>query len=44
MTKINDYSGHLIVGFENGKVGKITASSYRTEFNRKKLKNAFSDE
>ncbi|MDD3773202.1 MAG: AAA domain-containing protein, partial [Weeksellaceae bacterium] len=44
MTKINDYSGHLIVGFENGKVGKITISSYRTEFNRKKLKNAFSDE
>jgi DNA gyrase subunit A len=44
MTKSNDYSGYLIVGFENGKVGKITISSYRTEFNRKKLKNAFSDE
>jgi DNA gyrase subunit A len=44
MIKINDYSGHLIVAFENGKVGKITLSSYRTEFNRKKLKNAFNDE
>lgn len=44
MTKSNDYSGYLIVGFENGKVGKITISSYRTEFNRKKLKNAFNDE
>lgn len=44
MTKSNNYSGYFIVCFENGKVGKIMLSSYRTEFNRKKLKNAFNDE
>lgn len=39
-----DYSGYLILGFENGKVGKITMGSYRNEFNKKKLKNAFNNE
>jgi DNA gyrase subunit A len=32
------------VAFENGKIGKITMSSFQTEYARKKLKNAFSDE
>lgn len=44
MTVTKDYSGYLIVAFKNGKVGKITMKSYQTEFNRKKLKNAFNNE
>jgi DNA gyrase/topoisomerase IV subunit A len=38
------YTGFLIVAFENGKVGKIPMTSYKTEYRRKKLRNAFSDE
>jgi hypothetical protein len=44
ITGTNDYSGYLIVAFENGKVAKIPVKSYQTEYNRKKLKNAFNDE
>ena len=44
ITGTRNYSGYLIVCFENGKVGKITMESYKTEFNRKKLKNAYNDE
>jgi len=36
------YNGFLIVAFENGKVGKISMESYKTEYARKKLRNAFS--
>jgi very-short-patch-repair endonuclease len=43
-TGTNNYSGYLLVAFENGKAGKIFFSSYQTEQNRKKLKNAFSGE
>ncbi|MFC2114658.1 hypothetical protein ACFLRI_04855 [Bacteroidota bacterium] len=35
------YKGYLIVAFDNGKVGKISMDGFKTEFNRKKLKNAF---
>jgi len=38
------YNGFLIAAFENGKVAKISMKSYATEFNRKKLKNAFNTE
>lgn len=38
------YTGFLIVAFENGKVGKISMSSFKTEYKRKKLRNAFNDE
>jgi DNA gyrase/topoisomerase IV subunit A len=38
------FSGFLIAGFESGKVAKITMKSFVTEFNRKKLKNAFNTE
>jgi len=38
------YKGFLIVAFENGKIGKISMESFRTEYARKKLKNAFNDE
>ena len=44
VTGTKDYSEFLIVAFENGKIGKISADSYRTEFNRRKLINAFNDE
>lgn len=44
ITGIKKYFGYLIVAFENGKVGKIPLKSYETEFNRKKLKNAFNKE
>ncbi|TNF42025.1 MAG: hypothetical protein EP313_01735 [Bacteroidetes bacterium] len=38
------YKGFLIVGFENGKMGKISMKSYETEYARKKLKGAFNSE
>lgn len=38
------YLGYLIVAFENGKIGKISMKSYSTEYQRKKLKNAFNNE
>jgi len=44
ITGTKDYSEFLIVAFENGKVGKIRIDSYRTEFNRRKLRNAYNDE
>ncbi len=43
-TGTKNYSGYLIVAFQNGKAGKISMASYQTEHNRKKLKNAFNDE
>lgn len=44
MTGTSTYSGYLIVGFENGKVGKINFSSYETETKRKKLNSAYNNE
>jgi len=44
ITGTNNYSGFLIVAFQNGKVGKISMTSYYTEHNRKKLRNAFNNE
>jgi DNA gyrase subunit A len=38
------YKGFLIVAFENGKIGKIPMESYKTEYARKKLRNAFNGE
>jgi DNA gyrase subunit A len=38
------YKGFLIVAFENGKIGKISMNGYQTEFNRKKLKNAYNSD
>jgi DNA gyrase/topoisomerase IV subunit A len=43
-TGTKNYSGYLIVAFQNGKAGKISMTAFQTEHNRKKLKNAFSDE
>jgi len=44
ITGTKDYSGYLIVAFENGKVGKILMKNFETNFNRKKLMNAFNNE
>jgi len=38
------YKGFLIVAFENGKIGKISMESYKTEYTRKKLRSAFNCE
>lgn len=38
------YKGFLIVAFENGKIGKISMESYKTEYTRKKLRGAFNGE
>ncbi len=43
-TGTKNYSGYLIVAFQNGKAGKISMAGFQTEQNRKKLKNAFNDE
>lgn len=44
VTGDKNYSGFLIVAFENGKIGKVSMSSFKTEFKRKKLRNAFNGE
>ena len=44
LTGTKNYNGYLFVAFENGKAGKISLTSYQTEQNRKKLKNAYSNE
>lgn len=44
ITGDKNYKGFLIVAFENGKIGKIAMSSYSTEYQRKKLRNAFNNE
>jgi very-short-patch-repair endonuclease len=43
-TGTKNYSGYLIAAFQNGKAGKISMTSFQTEHNRKKLKNAFNEE
>ena len=44
LTGNKKYSGFLIAAFENGKIGKISMKGFQTEYNRKKLKNAFNSE
>ena len=38
-----DYSKHILLFFENGKVARIELSGYATKTNRKKLTGAYSD-
>lgn len=38
----DDYSGHLLFAYENGKLAKVPLLSYATKTNRKKLANAYS--
>lgn len=39
----DNYKGHMLFVFENGKAAKIELDSYATKTNRKKLANAYSD-
>ncbi|MCL2426515.1 MAG: DNA topoisomerase (ATP-hydrolyzing) subunit A [Oscillospiraceae bacterium] len=39
----NDYSGHIIFFFNNGKAARVELSGYMTKLNRKKLTGAYSD-
>lgn len=39
----NEYKGHFLFAFENGKMAKIPLASYETKTNRKKLVNSYSD-
>lgn len=43
MVLTTDYSGYIVVVFENGKVAKIDLNAYKTKTNRRKLVNAYSD-
>jgi len=36
-----DFAGHILFCYENGKMAKITLSSYQTKQNRRKLANAY---
>ncbi|MCF2446215.1 AAA domain-containing protein [Dyadobacter sp. CY345] len=44
VTGTHDYSGFLLVAFENGKSAKIAFDGYKTEQNRKRLRNAYNAE
>ena len=39
----DDYSGHIVFFFENGKAARIELSTYATKTNRKKLTGAYCD-
>ena len=39
----NDYSGHLLFFFENGKAARVELGAYQTQTRRKKLTGAYSD-
>jgi len=43
MVATEDYSGHMLFSFKNGKAAKIPLKSYATKSNRRKLINAYSD-
>ncbi len=43
MVCTEDYSGHILFSFHNGKSAKIPLASYATKTNRKKLANAYSN-
>ena len=43
MALTEDYAGHMLFLFENGKCAKVPMQSYATKQNRKKLINAYSD-
>lgn len=43
MVKPGDYSGDIMLFFENGKAARISLSAYATKTNRKRLTGAYSD-
>jgi len=44
MHATDNYSGHFLFAYENGKMAKIPVLSYATKTNRKKLANAYNTE
>ncbi|WP_317366965.1 DNA topoisomerase (ATP-hydrolyzing) subunit A [uncultured Tyzzerella sp.] len=42
-TITNDYKGHMLFVFENGKIAKVPLDAYQTKVNRRKLINAYND-
>ena len=40
----SQFEGHMMFGFENGKVARVPLEAYQTKTNRKKLVKAYSDE
>lgn len=44
MTATDDYKGHMLFFYKNGKCAKITLESYQTKTNRKQLANGYSNE
>ncbi len=42
MIVTKDYSGYLVMMFENGKAARVPINAYETKTNRKKLANAYS--
>ncbi|KAB3529147.1 DNA gyrase subunit A [Alkaliphilus serpentinus] len=44
MAVTEDYKGHMLFIYKNGKAAKITMESYQTKTNRKQLANAYSNE
>jgi DNA gyrase subunit A len=43
MVVTSDYSGYVLMIFENGKAARVPLSSYETKTNRKKLTGAYTD-
>jgi DNA gyrase subunit A len=43
MVVTTDYSGYILMIFDNGKAAKVPLNSYETKTNRKKLTNAYTD-
>lgn len=43
MVVTSDYKGYVLFFFENGKVAKVSLSSYETKTKRKKLSSAYND-
>ncbi len=41
MVETNDYAGHMVFVFDNGKISRVPLSSYVTKTNRKKLIKAY---
>ena len=43
ITVTDNYSGNVLIVYENGKIAKVTLEAYYTKTNRKKLTNAYYD-
>lgn len=43
ITVTNDFTGDILIGFDDGKVAKVAVSAYETKQKRSMLKNAYAD-